>query len=261
MFNILENVKNLSVHYSCVVCGTEVHKEFIETSVYKKLQEDDSDVIDYVEAHLSFFDVEKMEKENVVMELHSSICDNRDCKRAQLKKIKETQLEGIKVPVLFKDVKPVDTLTSEFADKLGVLYTGDVGVGKTHKAIALLKRVILSKGGPDKCSYKFINVCALFFKLQEEMKYPNKDKPSILRKCMNVDILVLDDLGTEKFSDWTEAQIYLLLNSRIENMKLTIVTSNIGKKDELDTKFNPRIASRLCLFNVKNISGVDRRRI
>ena len=161
---------------------------------------------------------------------------------------------------MFKDTPPCLSIDDEFEGKLGVLYYGKVGSGKTFKSIAVLKRYILSYGGTDNCTYKFINMCDLLFKIQEEMRVRDSNKKSIVRQCIDVVILVLDDLGPEKNSEWSEAQVYLILNSRIENLKPTIVSTNMDKKIPYEEIFNERIASRLYLFNSKPVNGGDKRK-
>lgn len=261
MFNILDNLHHVDIRYSCAICGSNIVEKFTNSPYYSSVKDDDDAVIEYVEAHLTFDDLDKMSAGgNVTIELYSALCGNRECKRTQLRRNREDILKSIKVPLLFKDVPPVESLATEFADKLGIIYTGDVGVGKTYRAVATLKKFILSKGSPNKLSYKFINTCDLFLRMQEEIHHRRRTEKSIIKHCMDVDILVLDDLGTEKSSEWTEPNIYLLLNSRIENLKPTIVTSNLGKDDELSDKFNPRIASRLSTFNMRYLNGTDRRR-
>lgn len=257
MFDIIEHLSNVKIHYVCEICGKEVTQDFTDSPYYQNIKDDEDAVIDYVEAHLSFDSIDSLDIVPATIELYSALCGERECRRQQIRRNKEKMLELIKVPTLFKNVPPVDALHTEFSDKIGVIYTGDVGVGKTYRAVATLKRFILANGGPNKVSYKFMNVCEMFLNMQQEMR--GLSSKSILKTCMEVDILVLDDLGTEKASEWTEPNIYVLLNHRIENMKHTIITSNIGKDEELEDKFNQRIASRLKLFKQKHLNGTDRR--
>ena len=57
----------------------------------------------------------------------------------------------------------------------------------------------------------------------------------ILRPVMEADLLVLDDLGSEKTSEWVEETMNLIVNTRYNERRLTIFTSNYEDTPEVDT--------------------------
>jgi len=59
------------------------------------------------------------------------------------------------------------------------------------------------------------------------------------------DLLVLDDLGAEKTSEWVNDRLYLIVNRRYESGKPVVVTTNLSL-DELIRKVGERTVSRLC---------------
>jgi DNA replication protein DnaC len=59
-----------------------------------------------------------------------------------------------------------------------------------------------------------------------------------------VPLLVLDDLGSERVTDWVREQIFLIINSRYEEMLPTVVTTN-DTLEELEKHVGQRIISRL----------------
>ncbi len=59
----------------------------------------------------------------------------------------------------------------------------------------------------------------------------------ILRPVMDADLLVLDDLGAEKTSEWVEETMNLIVNTRYNERRLTIFTSNYDDiPDETETQ-------------------------
>jgi DNA replication protein DnaC len=59
------------------------------------------------------------------------------------------------------------------------------------------------------------------------------------------DLLHLDDLGSEKQTDWVLEQLYLLVNERYEQERSIVVTSNVTEVSELENQIGKRTISRL----------------
>jgi DNA replication protein DnaC len=105
----------------------------------------------------------------------------------------------------------------------GLFLEGPPGVGKTHLAVAVLKEVIQTSG-----------VRGLFYDTRDLLRVIRSTyDPSIrttelevLRPVMQADLLVLDDLGAEKTSEWVEETMNLIVNTRYNERRATIFTSN-----------------------------------
>lgn len=88
-----------------------------------------------------------------------------------------------------------------------------------------------------------------------------EELPSYLSKerLQTVPLVVLDDLGAEKASEWVQERIYNILNHRVANGLATIVTSNFTV-DEIAERLGYRVASRLESLTGIDLTGIDRRR-
>ena len=145
----------------------------------------------------------------------------------------------------------------------GLLLEGQPGVGKTHLAVAVLKQVIERSGARG-----------LFYDTRDLLRVIRSTYDAsirtteleILRPVMTADLLVLDDLGAEKTSEWVEETMNLIVNTRYNERRLTIFTSNyidIPEDDDPNSllfRIGHRMRSRLhemCEFLV--LDGADYR--
>jgi DNA replication protein DnaC len=128
---------------------------------------------------------------------------------------------------------------------------GKTGTGKTVRAGFLLleeeKRIYL-KGGPkdenEKCA--FITMPELINKIKASYD-PNSSptEQEILNYYCNLHLLVLDDFGTSKPSDWILHILYSIINHRYDYLKKTILTSNISLQEIAVVLGDDRITSRI----------------
>jgi len=109
------------------------------------------------------------------------------------------------------------------AANVGLFLEGQPGVGKTHLAVAVLKHVIERTGARG-----------LFYDTRDLLRVIRSTyDPSIrttelevLRPVMTADLLVLDDLGAEKTSEWVDETMNLIVNTRYSERRVTLFTSN-----------------------------------
>src|SRR6266853_1382356 len=108
-------------------------------------------------------------------------------------------------------------------EKKGLLLIGSIGVGKTHLAVGIIQALITDKGVPSRfCDYR---------ELLKEIQ--NSYNPAvqateleILRPVLEAEVLVLDELGAVKSSEWVWDTVSYILNSRYNEQKTTIITTN-----------------------------------
>jgi DNA replication protein DnaC len=108
-------------------------------------------------------------------------------------------------------------------EKTGLLFIGPIGAGKTHLAVGIIQELVRSKG-----------VHGLFCDYRELLKeIQNSYNPSvqtteleILRPVFEAEVLVLDELGAVKPTEWVWDTVSHILNSRYNDRKTTIITTN-----------------------------------
>jgi DNA replication protein DnaC len=116
-------------------------------------------------------------------------------------------------------------------DKTGLLFVGTVGVGKTHLAVGILKALIREKG-----------IHCLFCDYRELLKsIQDSYNPSvqatemeILRPVFDAEVLALDELGAVRSTEWVFDTVNYILNSRYNDNKTTIITTNFPDRPEQD---------------------------
>jgi DNA replication protein DnaC len=145
----------------------------------------------------------------------------------------------------------------------GLLLMGTCGVGKTHLSIAIL-RSLIEKGIP--CL--FYEFGSLLKEIQNSYNpISQTSELKVLASVFEAEVLVLDELGASKPTDWVKDTMMQIINTRYNDHKLTIFTTNYldGCRNEHDETLEDRIGVRLRsrLFEMcktVQIEGKDYRR-
>ncbi len=145
----------------------------------------------------------------------------------------------------------------------GLLFMGTVGVGKTHLAVSILKG--LTERGFSCLFYEF---GALLKEIQGS--YNNISQTSelkVLAPVFDADVLVLDEIGASKPTDWVRDTMAHIINTRYNDKKLTIFTTNYlderksDREETLEDRIGVRLRSRLFeMSKTVSIAGEDFRR-
>ncbi len=124
-------------------------------------------------------------------------------------------------------------------DATGLLVIGKIGVGKTHLAVGIIKE-LLSKGiGCLFCDYRDLLK-------QIQNSYNDSVKTTeleVLRPVFETEVLVLDELGAVKPTEWVWDTVSLILNTRYNDNRTTIITTNFDNKPA-GALAGPRAAAR-----------------
>jgi DNA replication protein DnaC len=153
----------------------------------------------------------------------------------------------------------------------GLLLTGSIGVGKTHLAVGMLQSLIAERGAK-----------ALFFDYRDLLKQVQNSynrnveatELEVLKPVFDADVLVLDELGASKPTDWVWDTVAHILNTRYNDRRTTIITTNYAnlspgsgelsgpraamREETLGDRIGERMRSRLqemCV--VVEMSGED----
>jgi DNA replication protein DnaC len=105
----------------------------------------------------------------------------------------------------------------------GLLIIGKIGTGKTHLAVGIIKELIINRGLP-----------CLFYDYRELLKEIQNSynatvqttELDVLRPVFETDVLVLDELGAVKPTEWVWDTVSLILNTRYNDNRTTIITTN-----------------------------------
>ena len=166
----------------------------------------------------------------------------------------------------FVDAYPLET------EGKGLLITGSIGVGKTHLAVGMLLALMEQKG-----------VQGLFYDYRELLKeiqhsynpQVNSTELEVLRPVFKAEVLVLDELGAQKPTDWVWDTVALILNTRYNDKRTTIITTNYAdlppagaltgssaqraaREETLGDRIGERMRSRLAEMCVRvEMTGAD----
>ncbi|BBB01036.1 putative DNA replication protein [Actinacidiphila reveromycinica] len=154
-----------------------------------------------------------------------------------------------------------DRATADWRSAGFLVLTGSFGTGKTHQAYGALRRI--AEAGPDRFEMIAITAPDMYGLLRPGGS--DRGHEAELKRLCRIPLLLLDDLGTEKISEWTEEATYRLLNERYNECRPLIVTSNFPTRsddgEDLSDRLGGRIASRLSqLTTVVVLDGPDLRR-
>lgn len=123
---------------------------------------------------------------------------------------------------------------------------GSTGGGKTHLAVAILKTIIHARI----CKGLFITEADLINQLRPSTNH-DVDDDDIAETCATIPILLLDDLGTAKESDFAIERIYWIIDQRWANERQTIITTNLEWPVAIRQRYGDRIYSRLSSYMYK----------
>lgn len=148
------------------------------------------------------------------------------------------------------------------ANAPSLLLLGPTGTGKTWQAYAALRQTVTwprpTRGVGYRCdAWKASTHADLLAAMRPNSR---NDSEAVLAELRKLPLLLVDDLGVAKNSEWVEDITYRLINGRYEQMMPSIFTSNLAV-DQLRDALGDRIASRLAETCTRVVlAGADRRR-
>lgn len=135
-----------------------------------------------------------------------------------------------------------------------LLMAGVVGAGKTHQAYGAVRA--LAEAGLG-VRWRATTAADLYAELRPRVGVDSERELAAVSRCP---LLILDDLGAAKASEWVEEITYRLINRRYNHCLPTLITTNLAIKD-LRAHLGDRVTSRLAQMTTRvEFAPVDRRR-
>ena len=135
-----------------------------------------------------------------------------------------------------------------------LLFTGGPGLGKTYLS-ACIARTVADSG----FSVVYDTAGKLFSDF-EAVKFGG-DRSDLTNKYLQCDLLIMDDLGTEMTTQFTQSVLYQVINTRLMENKPVILSTNLNDEG-LRQRYTPSIASRLLgAYQVFQFLGRDIRQL
>lgn len=138
-----------------------------------------------------------------------------------------------------------------------MLLMGNAGTGKTFVSSCIANRAL------ERGKTVYYQTAFKLFEIFESSKFNREDDeaPGIVKYVYDVDLLIVDDLGTEFVTQFTSAALFDIINTRITAGKSTIISTNLDF-ETLSEKYSQRIASRFIgEYKILQTLGKDIRKI
>jgi DNA replication protein DnaC len=154
-----------------------------------------------------------------------------------------------------ENIEKTFNFCKKYADKFSpdsnnLLFVGKTGLGKTYLSTAIAKTVI------DKGYGVIYDTAQNILSKLERVRFGRENDEGITNQYMDCDLLIIDDLGAEFKTSFTEAAIFNLINTRLISKKPMIISTN--NYEDLNELYSERIVSRLtCDFVTLFLFGED----
>ena len=227
----------------CEYCKNKLYRKTIEWELYGTKR---TITLDYercncnnAQAYWNEYDLKKLrmleeEKKLELMQEFSSKVE-KNIKNSKMSKRNlnykfdnfETNNSNKKV---FDNLKNYSEKLVKCIEKKGLILVGNNGVGKTHLACSIANELI--ENGIPVIYGTLINLLA---ELRNSYDTENNiSEMEIIKLYKNVDLLIIDDLGKEKPSEWGLEKVFTIINSRYENNLPVIITTNYNQNSLLE---------------------------
>jgi DNA replication protein DnaC len=138
----------------------------------------------------------------------------------------------------------------------GLLFMGPQGIGKTHLAVAVIKRLIKLKS----ISCLFRTFPELLKEIQNSFDPVSRTSElSLLNPVLETEVLVLDELGAQNPSPWVQEEVAYVLNYRYNDNKVTILTTNYLDEEDRREKKERKVGIADSLLTNAEYESLEKR--
>jgi hypothetical protein len=190
---------------------------------------------------------------------YANFCEKKECQKdynllVRAKYLPSYLLES-GIPPRYWGIKPIKEAERFIGLRRGAYIHGSAGVGKTVMACLIGREEILKLH-----DVKFISSPRLIMELQNTFKKESIESAyEILETLSKREIIILDDIGAEKMTDFVRQAFYFLINEREQWERKTYITSNFSLS-QLDQYIDGRVSSRIAgMCEIVELKGKDRR--
>ena len=264
--------KEIIGKYNCQYCGQELNQEGLIFEVggnefIRKLEPERCDC-ELAKQYWKKVDYEKS------MKLKNELAYLKHQKQERLYKtskmhprLKEYTFENYEVRnynrSAYRKAKEYTENYIKGAERGSLYITGGVGTGKTHLAASIANELIRNER-----TVVFGTLINLLNEIKDSYSSDNEKEGVIIDKYSKIDMLIIDDLGKERPSEWTLEKLFTIINNRYENKLPVIITTNYNRerlRERLADNKNYEIADSIIsrLYEMcKGISiiGKDKRK-
>ena len=204
----------------------------------------------------------------------SQTSNGEEWEKRRVKRIYMSMLNQFKIPKRFSDKGfsnfEVNDKNKEYHSKVmnyatnfpehykngdWLVLSGTYGLGKTHLALAVGRHVLkfFAKKNAEKnhgtlytgmSKVLFLSSSEMIQNIRDSYDSSDLDERTLMNKYKNTELLIIDDLGTEKASEWQQEKLYMVLDHRYRELKPTIITTNLSA-DELREHISERLYERM----------------
>lgn len=185
--------------------------------------------------------------------------------KAIMEKWRREFVDAIGVPKRYMAATPDTDMARDVLENGGLFMVGNVGAGKTHAACAMLLGLADLPNRPQ--SARFVNMPNLSMRIRSTFNGGDGDEASIMRQYVTCRVLVLDDVGKGKQTDWALEKLFQIVDGRYnEGLPIVVTTQyewpDLGKRLSAcgDPDTAESILSRLGeMCRTVRFDGPDRR--
>lgn len=122
--------------------------------------------------------------------------------------------------------KYVSGFQEMYRENQGILFWGEVGTGKSHTAACIANELI---------EHMHTVIMTSFVKILQDFQTMKVDEGAWIKKLQEAELLIIDDLGTERNTEYALEKVYNVIDSRYRSGKPLILTTNLALKDMIHT--------------------------
>ena len=243
------NINLYKPKYECKMCNDTGYIQENNKSIMCNCLKQRLLNLSYNQSNLS--DIKNMNFDNFNISLFS---DEVDTKKYKIKCSPRQNILNIKNACI-KFIDNFDNL-----EEKNLFFCGNTGLGKTYMSNAIANE-ILKRG--KTVLYQTAPVLLETVIDGKFNKYKNQNSDEFYKNVLTVDLLIIDDLGTENINSMTVSELFTILNTRILNLNnkptKTIVSTNLSI-EQIFKIYEERIGSRIAgYYNIYQFIGADLR--